>query len=116
MKGAAEHITEVLSLSNIYTEVGDKTFWELAEEGTKVPFVNFSITDQGPVSRDGIRQYNTAIRIYAANLTEGSRIGEVIRTAIDLSSYNWKDRGGRSSYSDTDGQEAFIELTFDFKH
>lgn len=114
MTEAAKHITEVLKLPNIATEI-QGAFWELAEAGTQYPFVNFSINDEGPVSRDGARGYNTQLRIYAKSLTEGSRIGTVIQDEIKASGYQWKDRGGRSTYSDSEAKEAYIELTFEFK-
>lgn len=112
---AAQHITEVLSLPGIATEVADKVFWELAEAGTDYAFINFSITDEGPISKNGVHQYNTQVRIYAKSLTEGSRIGGVVKDEIKESSYNWKFRGMRSTYTDGEAKEAFIEINFEFK-
>jgi len=111
---AAEHITTSLNQPDIFNEVGDNIYWELAEEETTYPFITFTVQGERPVTKEGMRDYEVKVRVFAKSLTASATIGKVITDTLKETS-TWKDRGMRSSYTDNEAKEAFIELTYNFK-
>lgn len=115
MIAAAQHITQVLTSVTSATDLDGKVFWEMADSEEKYPFLNYSVLDMGPATKSGYHTYQAQVRIYASSLTAGARLAQGIIIDIKENS-SWRYRNGRSTYSDSDAKEAYIELTFEFKH
>ena len=114
MLDTAKHITTVLTHPAILAVVTGGVYWELADQEAEWPFVNFSFQGDKPISKEGKREYNVFVRIFAESLTQGATIAQEIHNNIKSNS-NWYDRGNRSGYTDNEAKEAFIELTYNFK-
>ena len=111
---AAEHINITLNQPAIFNQVGEHIYWELAEEDTDYPFITFTVQGERPVTKEGMRDYEVKVRVFAKSLTASATIGKVITDTLKDTT-TWKDRGMRSSYTDNEAKEAFIELTYNFK-
>ncbi|WP_281681831.1 hypothetical protein [Zunongwangia profunda] len=114
MIDTAVEIKSKLSHPDINSLFSEPVFWELAEEKTKYPFGTYSFTDGRPLTKEGLRDTEVKIRIFANNLTEASTIAKTVRDTISVTT-NWKDRGGRSGYTSDEAKAAFLELTYEFK-
>lgn len=114
MLEVSQHITTTLETPEIQAAVTGGIFWELADEDADYPFMNFSFKAAPPVTKEGIRDFEVNLRVFAKSLTSGATIAGVIQDA--LKSSRWRERGYRSGYTDNEAKEAFIELTYQFKY
>lgn len=112
---ASEHITTVLRVAPITSILSGGLWWELAEKDTQAPFATYTIGSEGKFSKDGINGFDVQIRVFAEGLNEASRIAQTIDNYIKDSEYNWRSRGARSGYNDQPQQDAFIEISYNFK-
>lgn len=114
MKQAAEHIGTLLSLPAINAVVGDDVFWELADADTVAPFLTYSVKAGGKITKEGLRNYEVAVRVFTSTLNKSAEIGDVVNEAITANS-RWKDQGIQTGYIDAEAKEAYLELTYTFK-
>lgn len=112
---AAKHVNEVMSLQAIKEVIEANVFWDLATEEKSLPFVNFKLSNTGPVTKDGIAQYSVDIFVFAKSLNEGGTIADAIETAIKESSYSWKFKGNETGYNYSDGREGLCTINYEFK-
>jgi hypothetical protein len=112
---AAQHITTVLQELEIQNVIEDRVYWELAEEDSIFPFVTFSITNIGPVSKDRFSEFEAKVRIFDKSLTAAATVSSVIRESVSNNYSHWRDKGAVSGYTDTEAKEAYIEITYNFK-
>ena len=111
----AKHVNEVMSLEGIKDVIDANVFWDLATQDKELPFVNFKLSNTGPVTRDGLAQYAVEIFVYANTLNEGATIVDAIETAINESGYIWKFRGNETGYNYSDGREGLCTINYEFK-
>ena len=114
MKQAAEHIGTLLSLPAINAVVGDDVYWELADAATVAPFLTYSVKAGAKITKEGIRNYEVAVRVFTPTLNTSAEIGDVVNQAITANS-NWREQGVQTGYIDAEAKEAYLELTYTFK-
>ena len=112
---AAKHVNEVMSLEAITNVIDANVFWDLATQEKELPFVNFKLSNTGPITKDGSAQYSVDIFVFANSLNQGGTIADAIETAIKESSYNWKFRGNETGYNYSDGREGLCTINYEFK-
>jgi hypothetical protein len=116
MLKTAKHITTTLSDAAILALVTGGIYWELADQDAAMPFANYSFKASKKITKDGIREYEVKLRVFAENLNAVSTIAETISERLDLTS-RWKENPDfiNMGYTDNEAKEAFIELTYNFK-
>jgi len=114
MKQAAEHIGTLLSLPAINAVVDDDVYWELADAETVAPFLTYSVKAGAKITKEGIRNYEVAVRVFTPTLNTSAEIGDVVNQAITANS-NWREQGVQTGYIDAEAKEAYLELTYTFK-
>ena len=112
---ASEHITAILRAPQISDLVNAKLFWELAEEETTFPFITYSVSSDGVVTKDGFSGYSVQIRVFAEGLNTASTIGKEVDSYLKDNKIPWRNRGARTGYNDPPRQEAYLEITYNFK-
>lgn len=115
MNKAATKINTLLDAStDVQAVIADKFFWELAPKNEKLPFVTYRILENQPPSKDRTGAYDVKIYCFAKTLTASADLSELIKAAMQTQS-NIYFRGAISGYNDSEAQEGFIELNFNFK-
>lgn len=120
---AVRYFTTVLNLPEIVAELGvtngePNIYWDLAEDETTYPFVIFELSDEGYSSKRHTQmQYTAKVKVFAKSLTDAVSIGSKLRVAVK-EHYNNDiyDRGSIHGYADGEAKDAFMEITFQFKH
>ena len=122
MIDAVEYFSAVMKLPEIVTLLGNddagepKVYWALAEIDATLPFLVFSIEDEGPISKGSDRmKYRATARVFAEDLTSVVKIGSAIRAAVkDQHGSRVYDRGAKADYTDPEAKEAFMAIYYEY--
>lgn len=108
---ASKYITATLADARI-SALTQNVNWELAEQNAKPPFINFTVSDSGPGTKDRFGAVECEIRAFGNSITQSAEIIEVVREVAK--EQGWKDRGATSGYTDTQAKEGFVQVNFNF--
>lgn len=92
-----------------------EVYWELAEEeGTLLPFCNFSVEEEPGRTKDIACDYMVTLKILDTTLTQVARVGDVIKKEVN-SNTRWQFLGGVCEYVYDDTKLAYRSLKFKIK-
>ena len=116
MNAAAAHIKTIIDSDAALTAlIPGGLFWELAPEGTEVPFATFRVEQTPAATKNYSGSYRVTFFIWDSTLTKSGVIHEAMKTSIENNdSATWRFIGATSSYREADAKEAFIESIFTF--
>jgi hypothetical protein len=105
-------VADLLADAPLQAVINGGNFWELAPDNAKVPFVTFRIVERPRRTKDGREDYDLQVRCFDDTLTKAAELSGLAKTALKEANYRYL--GGRSGYTDTEAQEGFVELNFNF--
>lgn len=115
MEEIAIYITQFLTNNTAINAVlGREVYWDLAEEeGTLLPFCNFSIEEAPGRSKDISSDYFATLSVYDNRLTQVAKVGDVIKAEIE-SKTRWYFESGVCEYV-RDGKDKYAVRQLKFK-
>lgn len=115
MEEIAIYVTQFLTANvAINVVLGREVYWDLAEEeGTKMPFCNFSIEEAPGRSKDLRSDFYVTLSVYDNRLTKVARVGDVIREQIEVNTH-WYFESGICEYV-RDGKDKYAVRQLKYK-
>lgn len=110
---AAKTVTADLQAATaLQAEISGAHFWELAPENQAVPFITYRIRENKRPSKDKGGNYDLEVFCWHNGMMAAAELAELAREA--LISANYRFLAGESGYSDQEGKEGFIKMSFNF--
>ena len=86
----------------------------IADEKTDYPFVNYSISEAGKLTKDNAYPYSVSVQIYAEKYSISCKIADAIKDAFGAAEQYFKYEGTNQPQANVFG-EMYTESNYQFK-
>ena len=114
MLEVSEIIYSILNADATLTGLGIDVQPVISDQSSKIPLVNYAVSELAGITKDGGYPYRISIRIYAESYKQGLAVADAVKNAFEAATENFRYDGTQEPQPDVDG-EFYIESNYQLK-